>query len=212
MRKSFTRKVLTISLLCAAISLPVLAHPHDRLEWAISDGQHQTIVSTSRRGQRAVARLERKLDVPFIWLRHEGRDYVITDEATIRKARAIFEDLPDIEDLELLVEIDTDGLEEEIEREIESRMEDFEDRMADIEERIETGSFAAIRDIEEAVSDLELDRIAEITARIEERVRDIEIHTDRIEDWADDLQERIEDEAIPLLEDAIESGLAKPVR
>ena len=197
MKKTRRFSSLWISLLFLAVSLPALAHPHSRFEWAISDGDKQTMISTSRSGHRAVERLEDKLDAPFVWIRHKGEEYVITDRDTVREARSIFGALPDIEMAEHAIDIETDELERQMER--------FEESMEEIEERIEAGSLVAIRELEAAVRKLETVEIEAITERIEAQA-------EHLEEWAEELEERIEDEAIPLFEDAIRTGKAKRIR
>ena len=202
---------LPFFLLCIVIALPLFAHPQKRLEWAISDGSHQTMVATNRDGHSAIRRLERELDGPFIWLRQDGHEYVITDPATIEKFRAMFDDLAEIDDLELDLEIDVEEIEALVEEELETKMKRLEARMEEIEDEIDRGSFAALAEIGDVVAEIDLERIEEIARIAEVTARQVELRAGDIEAWAHDLETRIDEEAIPLLEDAIRDGIARPI-
>ncbi|MDX1582165.1 MAG: hypothetical protein R3338_01065 [Thermoanaerobaculia bacterium] len=210
MQKIFRPKTLVIAILAISFATAAFAQG-DRIEWAISDGDHRTIVSTSPHGHQALQALESEIDGPFIWLRRDGQSYVITDPATVEKARAIFDDLETIEEREIAISIDAERIEKTIDREIEREMERLEERMGEIESRVEAGSFESIREIEAVISDLELERIAEVAMEIEKSVEQIEIDAEGIEAWAEELERRIDDEAIPLFENAIRRGVARPL-
>lgn len=69
-----------------------------------SDGGNHTFVCTEGAHSQSLPALKARFGNAFLWFRHEKKDYVIQDPATLAKARELFKDDPELEAQEKALE------------------------------------------------------------------------------------------------------------
>lgn len=184
-----------------AFAVPSFAHSdHWKFkgyEWSIVDGDDNVEIAVSPEGHARIKGLRGELDEPFVWVRKRGEEWVITDRALIRELRDIMEEPEYLREIELELEYESEALEES--------MRDFERRVERIESEIGEVSIRAALELAEAATELKVEELERAAERLGERAS-------VLGRWAEELEERIEEEAIPLIEEAIRSGKSRRVR
>ncbi len=158
----------------------------DRMDIAIDDHD-----------RRHIDRLRAKYSEPFVWVGRGDSEWVITDPEITEQIRDMLEAPPELKEMSLDIEIESE--------EIEKSMEVFERRIERLERDLDDMPLRAALEIAKAARDLEVDRLTEAATRLE-------LHADGLETWVNVMRERLEDEAILLIEGAIRTGKAERLR
>ena len=148
------------------------------------------MISSNVSLDRALA-VRHRLGSHFLWVREKGVEYVIRDEATLGRIEQLFGG--------------RDALSPEVER-LHKRIRPVEEREAQLDREID-----AISD-----DDNRTPRDEERLRELERRMRDVESQLrvlEREEEALDAKQDRLEEEAerrmLPIIDEAIRTGLAK---
>lgn len=191
-------------VVCGALlfALPLSAHWNLKgYTWAVIVDDDLMAVGTNNRSERRVERLRSKYDEPFIWVRHDGAEWIITDARIVRQLHELMKEPRDLREAHL-------GVEEQS-RLIEESMRAFERRVAEIGRRVEAETLdetlSAALEIAEAAKELRTEDLDAAAERLQESAG-------YLERWAEELEKRFEEEAVPLIEDAIRTGKAKRLK
>jgi hypothetical protein len=150
-----------------------------------------------------IGAVSKKYGGEFVWVRVDGRNYLIRDAATLAEVRNAFRE---VEAMDPTI------------RDVERRLKPFEQRMEDIEERLD-----AISDIDddedENLSDSQRDELerkmrdAERDMReVEQQMKPIERELERLERESERREKIAEDRFERIVERAIGSGIAERVK
>ena len=156
-----TRLIALALLGCAA--LVITAKPRIEYIYKRSGSMHTRISGSFDR----IGEVARRYHGEFVWLRMDGRNYLIRDAATLAEVRSTFRP---VEELEPSL------------REVERRLKPFEQEMEQVEERID-----------ELGDSLDDDRLTDATRDdIEDKIRDAETKMRAIEDKARVIERELE--------------------
>jgi hypothetical protein len=159
-------------LLAVLATIAMLGHKD---AYVISTGDNHTYNASIPE----LVAIQKRIPAKSIWVRRNGREYVIVDETTQRRALALFGP-----QMALGPEQDAVGREErKLDREID-RLDD-EDHLTPAEKR----------------------RLSELRARMEV----VEQREQELDDREEELEREAERALWPLLDEAIRSGLARPM-
>jgi cell division protein FtsB len=127
----------------------------------------------------------------FLWVREKGVEYVIRDEATLDRIEHLFDS--------------ANALSPETQR-LHERMRPLEDR----ERRLEREADAISDDDDRSPRDEDHLRVLERQLRdVESQLRDLEREQEALEAKHDRLEDEAERKMMPIIEEAIRSGLAR---
>lgn len=156
-----TRLIALALLGCAA--LVITAKPRIEYIYKRSGSMHTRISGSFDR----IGEVARRYHGEFVWLRMDGRNYLIRDAATLAEVRSTFRP---VEELEPSL------------REVERRLKPFEQEMEQVEERID-----------ELGDSLDDDRLTDATRDdVEDKIRDAETKMRAIEDKARVIERELE--------------------
>ena len=156
-----TRLIALALLGCAA--LVITAKPRIEYIYKRSGSMHTRISGSFDR----IGEVARRYHGEFVWLRMDGRNYLIRDAATLAEVRSTFRP---VEELEPSL------------REVERRLKPFEQEMEQVEERVD-----------ELGDSLDDDRLTDATRDdIEDKIRDAETKMRAIEDKARVIERELE--------------------
>ncbi len=142
----------------------------------------------------------------FLWFRRDGRQYVVTDAATLDAARAA---LGPVRELEVEMKAVEDRLRpyEEREEAIDREEEQVEDARDALEDREDASAEAEMRKLDE--------RQREIDARrrtLESERRQVEVEERRLEAREREVDRAVEAAINRLADEAVQRGLAERIR
>ena len=156
-----TRLIALALLGCAA--LVITAKPRIEYIYKRSGSMHTRISGSFDR----IGEVARRYHGEFVWLRMDGRNYLIRDAATLAEVRSTFRP---VEELEPSL------------REVERRLKPFEQEMEQVEERVD-----------ELGDSLDDDRLTDATRDdVEDKIRDAETKMRAIEDKARVIERELE--------------------
>lgn len=136
----------------------------------------------------------------FVWLRKNGRNYVIRDAKTLAEVRQAFREV--------------EAMEPSL-REVERRLKPFEREMEEIEERVDTlGDSLDDEDMPGSTREAIEDKLREAEKKmraVEEKARVIEREMERLEQQSEKLEEIAEKRFEAIVERAVNGGVAERV-
>ena len=156
-----------------------------------------------------IQRLRQRVELPFLWVRKDGREWLIRDYSIVQKAMSLFEPLEKfLESEEHAIELkerELDDLEERLEDE-EETLEDIED---DIEDDVEEadGWTEELRQREREVSK-SMRELEERQREIERELHELERQEREVERREEALEAEAEGRLWKLIDDAIRDGVA----
>jgi chromosome segregation ATPase len=135
----------------------------------------------------------------FVWVRSNGRSYVIRDAATLAEVRNAFREVEAMEPSLRAIEQRLKPFEDQMEA-IEQRVDAFGDQLddEDLGESTRNAIEAKLRDAEDDMRD------------VERRMNSIEREMERLEKEVDKREEAAEERFERIVKRAIESGAAEP--
>jgi chromosome segregation ATPase len=158
----------------------------EQFSYIYKQGDHTHIRSNS--GIEQMVSLSKRWTGEFVWLKRNGRQYLIRDAAVLAQVRAAFADLHAYEPKVRAAEESLRPLERKMER-IEERMDELSDRLGDDEELDEATRVGLERKLAQAEREFnELERSYRPAERENERM---EREHDRLEKIAEEKFEKI---------------------
>jgi prefoldin subunit 5 len=166
------------------------------LTYVLVHGSHNIISGTNVSIESALV----KRDVygsDFLWFRSKGQGYLIRDQATLERIDRLFD--PER------------ALDPEAER-IRTELRPLERRESELDREID-----ALTDRDEgpelsAAEEQKLDRLRQEMGGLHSKMRVLERQEEEVDRKRDALEAQAEQQMVPILEDAVRSGVARPVR
>jgi prefoldin subunit 5 len=186
------RKLIFASLLLLLIAISAAAGSNFGYLFS-RDGN--TIISGNIDVDRILS-VNKRFGAPYLWARVDGRQYLITDAATLNQAEAAFAEV--------------NAFRAENER-LDRKMDPLEEREEELEERIDRITDAA-EDDGEPIDRGQLNRLRAELREVARQLRDLEREEERIDRRTDALADAAEKKLQGIIERAIDRGLARSVR
>lgn len=180
--------------------LPAVADEWDLhgYSWAIVlDGDSvELMVGDSHRSHRRIDKARESFDEPFVWVERDRDEWVISNPEVVAELREIMQ-VPELDRARDQMDAEKAAIEDSV-RELERSVQ----RM---ERKLDRVSLEEAMRIAEAAREIDREQLEQATRRMERGVRELERALEVMRD-------RVENEAVPLIEKSIRDGKATRVR
>lgn len=167
------------------------------LTYVFMHGSSNIISGSSMSLQSALAKRD-TYGSDFLWFRDHGKEYVIRDEATLDRIDHLF-------DAAHAFDPEAKRIEREL-RPLERRETELDDRIDELTDREDEDPKLT------AAEEQDLDRLRSEIEMVRSRMRPLERQEEEIDHKRDAAEHDAERRMVPILDEAIRSGVANPVR
>ena len=133
----------------------------------------------------------------FVWFRSKGTSYLIRDQATLERIDHLF-------DPERALDPEAERIEHEL-RPLEQRESELDDEIDSLTDRDDGPELTL-------AEEQKLDRLRREMDALHPKMRDLEQQEEDVDHKRDAREKEAEEQMVPILEDAVRTGVAKPIR